>query len=252
MNDVNVMPRVLVNSDRSIAIYWSPRAGCSTAAKIFLQYIGQYDYNNCVYQIEHRDLYSNNLEKQYSNTDPSEEAIIRPLLCNQIDIFYKNYLRLQIVRNPYSRVISSFMKYLTITIPRQMTFEEYLINIKNDHNFEHHMLQQFMTDELDDIIYLENLETEIKRVNIKYNINLPYIKNGKLESYSNIFINKNFIYYGDKYLGFSKNYIPYYIDDNNIIYGIPSYRYFYNEYTKNLVSEIYQKDIEFFNYSYPY
>lgn len=239
-------PRALVSPEHSLAIYWSPKAGCSTTAQIFLSLLGLYRDDGSV--IEQRDEYCEKLLQEYVNNTTTE---YRSLLCNQDDIFYKNYIKLQVVRNPYSRVVTSFLRYLELFIPKQLSFNQYLEGIQKGLILEHHMLPQFMTNQINHILHLENLEEDLAWFNEHYGYSIPYKKYPK-ESYNKIINLDISEYYGDKILSFTKNGLPFFINKNKVQYYIPSYKYFYNTYTKQLVENIYMKDISFFRYKFPY
>jgi hypothetical protein len=244
-------PRVMANADKKIAMYWSGKAGCSTLAKIFFTYIDMpYDENN---PIDTRDDYSRYVKSATDN---------RSYWCNQDLSFYSDYFRLQLVRNPYSRAISAFLKFLHMNEDKiSMSFQMYLETIiavnslgGNDNILlEHHMLPQYMInlDQLNYVLKLESLKKDIDCLYKQYNISLFY-KENKDESY-NKYIKPNINYS-------AANVVYRFIGNNNSnffsithkIFGIPEYKYFYNRYCKNMVDYIYGLDIETFEYSFPY
>lgn len=241
-NLIQSKPRALADEQHKIAIYWSPKAGCSTVAKIFLLLIGK--YQNDIPVIKQRFEY---IENTYAKCNGS---LIK--ICNCSDEFYADYLKLQIVRNPYARAIGSFLKYLMVNAPKQLSFENYLTQIYMGKLIEHHMLPQYMTNKIDHILRLENLSDDINYINSIYNISLPYAFYDK-ESYKTYIKPEIQCNYSSLELGMTPGNIPYTINSNFcIVRGIPSYQYFYNDITINLVTEIYQKDIEYFKYTYPF
>jgi len=234
-------PRVITNQTKNIAFYWSPKAGCSIVAKIFLKYLNLYNDKEPV--ILQRDAYI------------AQKALRAKTVCdkcNQGNICYKNYFKIQMVRNPYSRAISSYLKYLHInTDELSLSFETYLELILTKTMKEHHMWPQYLIDieSLDYIIRFENISQDIQNLCNQHNICFEYSTQPVEPSYTRFVNNHNY----------NCATIPYkFIHSNKLInttdntIGIPEYNFFYNERCKKLVETLYGYDIEIFKYSFPY
>jgi hypothetical protein len=234
-------PRVLVNKDKNIAFYWSPKAGCSVVAKIFLKYINYYNNDNNPV-IEQRDSYIT--QQINSTTNICDRS-------NQNNLCYKNYFKIQMVRNPYTRAISSYLKYLHIYRNISLSFHKYLELILTKTMKEHHIWPQYLIPptSLDYIIRFENMESDILDLCSKHNICFEYSTEPVEPSYTR-FTNDT--------TNNCANIDYRFIDDNiiinsiNNITGIPPYYLFYNTDCKLLVEQIYGYDIEIFKYEFPY
>lgn len=242
-------PRCLTNREKKIVMYWSPKAGCSTLAKIFFSYIGvEYDKTNPIIT---RDNYCYGLRSSVED---------RKYWCNQELCFYDDCFKLQLVRNPYTRAVASFLKFLNLSADKiSMSFQIYLETIISANSLvesafiEHHMVPQYMIDtkNLNYILKLENLQEDIDILYSKYNISLVY-QQDKEESYTkyrNTNINYNVSNLLYRYIKEPHN--SFYAAQNKT-FGIPEYYYFYNKYCKKMVEQIYGEDIEIFEYCFPY
>jgi len=212
--------RALISEEKKLIVLWTPKAGCTTAKNIFYDYIDipppENPFN--VHSVEYVQLYNKQKHKLPKNL--------------------QDFIILQFCRNPYDRAISSFLTHITHQSGKNKNlkkctinydnFKDFLLALQNNEIFcEHcnyHANQQFMTDKINDFIKIENLDQDLARVNNLYNLNL---KNISFENHSNRKrIKNNF---------FSKQ------------YNKP-----YEEYLEStiisLINEIYQKDIEFFQY----
>lgn len=210
------MIRALVSKEKQICILWSPKAGSATACEIFFKYCN-IDYSDYKWIHDARIAYQNKFYREIVHTDLSSFKIF------------------QIVRNPYSRSISSYYHYLRYC-GDIISYKEYLLKLL-EHKLScetgiYHSCIQFMTDKLSDIIKLENIDKDILRINSKFNISLQPAKYDR-HSWKNK------------------------IDSKQIIKEIPieyqkSYEDIIDAETTNLVSRIYHKDIEYFQYDCPY
>jgi hypothetical protein len=164
---------------------------------------------------------------------------IKYRLLNKIEdsfLINTDYLKLKFVRNPYSRAVSSYL-HLSIN---NLSFYEFLLNLFNnkyEYNIhyasQHHLLEKKQKI-YNEIIKIENIDSEIERINKKYNIKLEY------NSFSN--------HHSQKHLN-EKKYVGYIKYSN--IKNIPSYKYFYDdERIKQLVYDIYKIDINLYNYTF--
>jgi len=126
---------------------------------------------------------------------------------------YKEYFKFSVVRNPYTRLVSS---YFYFNIDKKMPFDKFLKDIVLQNKTERYYSQFYcLSDEkgriiVDSILRFENLEEDFNRLmkKLKLNFKLPYI-------------NKT-------------TYNP-----NQVIY---------TERGKKLIEKLYKKDIKFFGY----
>ena len=182
------------------------------------------------------DLYKNfHLVKPINIHDERENYTRKNLISKEV-LLNSKHLKLKFVRNPYARVVSSYL-HLSINNLSFYQFLLKLLNNKYEYNIhyasQHHLLEK-QQKIYNEIIKIENIESEIERINKKYNINLEY------DSISNHHSIKKLD--EKKYVGYIK-----YSDIKNT----PSYRYFYDdERIKQLVYNIYKIDIILYNYTF--
>jgi len=239
-----IQDKILRCDNKKIIALWSPKSGCATLTQIFFEYIN-YEYD--------KDSFIHDIRIKYTADHPS----FFPLFENGkfVNPDYKNHIVIQLVRNPYSRVVSSYLVsttrdseyYKTIDypniisdIPNNLSFIEFLETVKyqinNNANVDIHYDVQTMNHSYvailqDNILKLENLQKNIFDLNKKYNINLNstihydiHAHNHPLSAYQ---------YYHKKPPE------PYHI-------------YYKDSLAKKLVESIYGYDIELFKYFYPY
>ena len=212
---------ILLNHDKKIIIDWSAKSGCTNIVTMFFRYIDLYKHFHLKNPI---DIHNERVKYRLLN------KIENSFLINT------DYLKLKFVRNPYSRVVSSYL-HLSINY---LSFYEFLLNLYNnkyEYNIhyasQHHLLEKKQKI-YNEIVKIENIDSEIERINKKYNIKLEY------NSVSNHHCQKHLN--EKKYVGYIK-----YSDIKNI----PSYRYFYDdERIKQLVYDIYKIDINLYNYTF--
>jgi hypothetical protein len=225
MNFAKQRDNLLFNENKKIIIDWSAKAGCTNIAIMFFKYI---------------DLYKNfNLKNSIDIHHERIEYLKKNMATDNI-ILDNKYLKIKFVRNPYTRAISSYIHYVVFYNNKSISFFDYLNNLNNNkYNYDIHYASQHHLLEIkqkiyNEIIKIENIHSEIERINKKYNIKLDY------DSLSNHHSIKKID--EKKYVGYIK-----YSDIKNI----PSYRYFYDdERIKQLVYEIYKIDINLYNYTF--
>jgi hypothetical protein len=195
--------RGLISHEKKIIFLWTPKCGCTTVKYIFYNFI---EFNV-----------------------PSDNIMIvhylKDNVCNQLPINYKEYLKIQFVRNPYEKCVSGFLthkqhkKFNKCKISEELNFNDFLIKIKNGSLIDcrscyFHNKSQFMTSKIDEIIKIENLFESIDLINKKYNLKLNKI------TYQEHSHKKNF----------------------------STYENFFSEDAVKIINEIYHRDIDFFNY----
>jgi hypothetical protein len=195
----------LVSTPFKLIFIWSPKAASTTIKNIFYDYVGIKLPNKGWIVNTHDWQQKHNLQKW-------------KLPANK-----ESYLKIQFVRNPYERAVSSFLHHVEYRnkhkCQQYQTFIDFLVNLKDKQikceGCKFHSTEQFKTNNVDEIIKIENLENEINRLNSQYSLNLKNIKYQK-HSYRK---NKD-----------------------------------YNEYLKpeaiNLIDKIYNEDIKQFKYEF--
>lgn len=212
---------ILVNHDKKIIIDWSAKSNCTNIAIMFFKYINLYEkmiINNPIEIHNYREKYTKN------------NYIVKELLLDA------SYLKIKFVRNPYSRAISS---YLHLSVPN-LSFYEFLLNLYNKnypyniHYYSQHHSLELQNKIYNEIIKVENINSEVERINQKYNINFIY------ESHSIHQVNKNLN--DNNFVGYKK-----FKDIKNI----PPYKYFYDDdKIKNLAIYVYGTDMILYNYTF--
>lgn len=161
---------------------------------------------------------------------------------------------LNIVRNPYSRIVSSYIDKFSNNQNEKIqlesnTFENFILYIYNYYetnrnlDFNTHLSLQTIDYNINDnIIKLENIRNDLTQIYKKHNcqntLNMLDDFYNKIndEYYINKteYNNENNEYFGNKEI--NKDSIK------------PSYEYFYNEETMKIIQEIYHDDFIVFNY----
>lgn len=167
------------------------------------------------------------------------------------NIISGEYKLIKIVRNPYKRIVSSYLHVSKVNKELlnkhfkndNLSFYEFLLILKNKNlkSIDLHIDEQICLFEkenmiyFDEIIKIEELKDKINYLNDKYNLNMSFfyetihkqeIKQNKI----NNFIGKHKY---DQY----KN-------------SVPEYKYFYNDEIREIVYELFKDDINYYNYSY--
>jgi hypothetical protein len=136
------MYNFLINRDYRIIFGWTPKANCTTIAKMFFNEINLLDraleYNPWIHEYKDR-------------------IYCRSMICNTNDLCNNNYLKIKFVRCPYDRAVSSFLFIAEFLPENARTFELFLETLING---------KFVWN---DIIKCENIDEEIIRINNKYN-----------------------------------------------------------------------------------
>lgn len=224
MNFAKQKNDILFNENKKIIIDWSAKAGCTNIVTMFFKYI---------------DLYKNfNLKNPIDIHDKRLEYLKKNMVTDNIMLDNK-YLKIKFVRNPYTRAISSYIHYV-IVYNNNISFFDFLNNLNNNkykydihYASQHHLLEK-KQEIYNEIVKIENINSEIERINTKYNIKLEYYPLSNHHSQKKL--------YEKKYVGYIK-----YLNIKNI----PSYRYFYDdERIKQLVYDIYKIDINLYNYTF--
>jgi hypothetical protein len=233
-NDKNA----LIDYNKRLILFWTPRAACTCAVAIFFKHTGLLDTVLQHHQWPHRyrNIYYNNN---------------RATLRNFKD---KSYCKIKVVRNPYHRIVSCYIHYIKTARPntikiKNYSFFEYLNAIIKDdipgYIYKYHVIPQASKADayISKIVKIENIENDLKKIDKERGFNLydSYldIKAKKLTHITPK--NENIKYF----VGYLKT------DEIKKI-GVPDYKYFYNDQIKAIVGRIYRLDIERYGYSYPF
>jgi hypothetical protein len=238
----------LISPDNKLCLFWTEKCGCCTAVEIFFKYIG-YDHSE--------DEWIHNSRKKYQVTQPKNllpETIKLQIVRNPYDraisgffhfILNKGFLdRGETINYYYNEdfkekilkwsktVVSSdnnqeitelmkqFFKYLSYA--NNLDFAKEKLDPKNFNFLRYHISNpQFKTENLDFIIKLENLESDLNSFNKKFNFSL---ENSRYDKHS-----------VKKMLG-----KDFYKQTISQIYSF--------EPNQKIVQILYKKDFEYFNY----
>ena len=230
-NEINKM-LIAYNAKKSnykFIIDWSPKSGCTTICKMIFDYMDELEK-----ALKFDKWIHNSRDKYYQKYGRVNTNI---LLNNE-------FIKIKFVRNPYSRVVSSYLhvmkndKFRKIFVNKDMSFYTFLLNIEKQNypSNPHYNLQMLRSEKIntfDHIIKIEDLDNGIKNLNKLYNLNLNHS-----------FTSRHHIIKHD--VNINVGYTKY----SNIL-KIPHYKYFYDdEKIKDLVEKIYKQDIITYNYTY--
>lgn len=218
--------RMLISEKDNLIFFYTPKAGCTTAKSIFFDFLGILPPENYLWGIHENKFYSK-------------------FRIYELPFNYSKYLTIQFCRNPYERAVSSFLTHIQHKIcektkkrikPCQLSqninFIDFLNIIKSGHlqnTCSHcwdHAQHQFQTKKIKEIVQIENLDTELSRINKLYEFNFKNVSYEKHSWRTKI----------------QNNELP------------KEFNKPYEEYlcTKSiaLINHIYYKDIEFFGYNF--
>ena len=230
---------------KKFVIDWTPKAGCTITKKIWFDYMNVLDEALEVEKVHDGRLikgwihdFTSTFYKRFGTVTPDE-------------LKSDDFIKIKYVRNPYDRAVSSYIhccKHSKLfencedINPSFYEFVKLLINEKLHINAggDHWRIQNYDPKiKYDEIIKLENLENETKRLNQKYNINLKC----NFDSTHHI-KKKNKI---DKFFDVSASDVKKHLNENQ---ELPIYDSFYTDEIKEMVYEIYKIDIETYGYEY--
>jgi hypothetical protein len=232
----------LKDLQKKIILSWSAKAGCTVVAKLFFRHAGVLDEAMAYAPWVH---------------DYREEVYQKKHVVVVDDLLNPDYLLLKIVRNPFLRAVSSYIhacKYPSIldkpvicslngkigSKSEGLTFSMFvqyleLVNITSC-NLHYSRQKQKWEDGLraPQIIYLENIESDIQQVNQRYRT--QFSLEGLLHSPHHV----------EKDPGVN---VPAYdIPWDELHKAIPEYRWFYNQDLLVRVADIYKEDVNAYGY----
>lgn len=155
--------RVLVSERNKLCLFWSPKAGCSTATKIFLEHEG-FAFDKDIWIHKERERYQREIHPAKLPFHPG------------------SFKKIQFTRNPYQRSVCSYLLNLEhhrksdkISFSKSGLENFLLLKARGEIKCRHcefHSCAQFMTDEIDMVVRIENLEQDIPRANQLFGLNL--------------------------------------------------------------------------------
>ena len=251
-------PKPLFHPDLPIVIYWSAKSGCSTITKWFFAQLDlleeAYKYSNWI----HNYRYEVFQEKQEYDT----------LLIKKI--YNREVLIVKVVRNPFSRAVSSYFavntffynnrnfdkfqneerKKIFIYLSKKnsqlsaFTFREFITYLQAKKRKNIHFLPQTHPSEdsklvkIDRLIKLENLQEDL--IDIQNQLSFKKV------DFDKIFKSHHHVKYKDNNNEFCGDYLfPY---KRSKDYIIPKYQNFYDQKLQDSVYELYLKDFQRYCY----
>jgi Sulfotransferase family len=235
----------LYKKEFPLIFFWTPKGGCTSLIKWFYFQVGllqeAMDYNPWVhfYRMEV-------FQKQVGY----KAELTKELLNNKKSVY-------KLVRNPYNRAVSSFFATLKNKaileqvfpedIPNGLSFKQFLYRVKKigvkKGSINAHIAQQYVEGEeifIQKHLPLEYFVTNIKEIEKEYNLLDSPIQNiikssHHMASRLNVKTNQSF------------SEVKLFVKE---LHGsLPEYKFFYDEETKALVSELFQEDFEKYGYS---
>lgn len=270
--------QIWLDIDNKIAYVWTPKAACTFASIAWCKYL-----NIPLKDVNSERFHDQKYVARYRN------SMERKFLEQKYDVsFLNDYFKFQVSRNPYTRAVSSYLHCLKFdygdTASEKLSFYTFLIKLKNYKKenlamFDGHVAPQYKLD-VDLKIKIEEIDIGIKKLNELTNMNFKVYEGlGKGHSsldeleksnnstfygrtfdqnFVNILRRINFNLYSQEWNKFTEKERQRYklIFEANIDYksmpSVNNYADFYDDEIKDLVTELYQKDIEYFNYDFPY
>lgn len=230
----------LIDRDRKVIMDWSPKSGCTIAVKMFFRQMGLLEE-----ALAHHVWVHEYRMHVFSKRHPISLE----------DLASDEYYKFKIVRNPFSRVVSSYIHTMRKEVMHPPVkkvlrrwnanisfkkFVDYLGKIDLRNCDPHYALQKRLFEStirpcFHRIIKLENMQEEIRQLNAEQNFNF------NLEGISshhhiekNRLLNENVA---------RKRWSK--IKDN-----IPDYRHFYTDQVREKVAALYRDDMEAYGYAF--
>lgn len=239
----------LVDKRRKILMFWTPKAGCTTAKSLFLQHMGLLPIALSY------DAWVHNFCDAVSNGLNPHEDILSTFVGESLTWYVQNneFLKIKVIRNPYLRVVSSFLVYISVHAPTDFTFRQFvrfLSHCDNCDELGHHVAfhccpqYSFAVDPLiDKYVRLESIEQDLQNVDACAHTNFLDAYRVIMESGHHHIRERDSShtdFAGDRK---ASEFV------NN---AMPDYQYFYDQEMKTLVDNIYYYDIVEYGYEFPF
>jgi hypothetical protein len=246
MSKYSNIPRMLLCNN--FIIDWSAKAGCTVAIKMWFDYLGVLEDANR-YSYPRKWIHDFRVDVFYERFG----------YANQSHIDSSDFIKIKYVRNPFTRVVSSYLHGIrsklfssrfcphwpdNIGDKNEISFYEF-VNLLFDEKFlcsggGHWRIQNMYPDiNYDEVVKIEKLQDGVENLNKKYNLNLKWDfgSGHHLKKKTKI----------DNFYEKSASDVLKYLDENK---EVPTYDSFYNNEIKEMVYKIYEVDIETYGYDY--
>ena len=217
------------NNEKKLTLVWTPKAGSNTALRTFFDYVG-FKFEPDVKIHEIRDEYRKGTNDEL-------------------------YTKIQFCRNPYSRIVSGYLQGLKNDFQdirtSKRSFFDFLKKVQghNPDNFDSHTKRQYNID-VDYLIRLENIEDDLQKLKEETGIDLK-LNSYEYHSYRKLFAGiDNKIKVNPYEFSNELACTVAYVDCDTKV--SVEYSDFFNDEIKNMVSDLFKKDLEYFGYDYPY
>lgn len=235
----------LYSGDFPAMFFWSPKSGCTSLIKWFYFQLGilneALDYDPWIHTYR--------MEVFQKQQDYMRNAILTLQYSKEKEVY-------KLVRNPYTRAVSSYLYAFSFdpamssvapeALNGSISFKEFLYKVKNTKpgTIDTHISKQYIRNEeayITRYIRLENFASEISAIEKSHGLvespldeitkshhhNTNRITPGIHRSFADVKLSKETL----------KN------------MSLPNYRYFYDEETKELVQELFAEDFRTYGYS---
>jgi hypothetical protein len=228
---------------KNFVIDWTPKAGCTITKKIWFDYMNVLD-EALEFEHDHDGVIVKGWVHDFEPTFKERCGEV-----TQFQLNSPNFIKIKYVRNPYDRVVSSYIhgckwpRLFGNCHDHDPSFYEFLTLLTNTKlnmfaGGGHWRIQNIFPDiNYNEVVKLEQLEDDVVRLNKKYNLNLK----SDFDSDHHV-KKKNKI---DKFFNVSASDVKKHLDENE---EVPTYDSFYNDEITEMVYEIYKTDIETYGY----
>jgi len=244
----------IIDRHRRLLIAFTPRACCTLIVSMMIHHLGLYNEAKGFDKWIHR--FRENKLKTSTDYTP-----------NIGDWQNKGICKIKVVRNPYYRAVSSYTHYVRTT-DTNLSFEEYLTCLLNNstdgqsqsvvkmRNYHCRLQSSSLDKYIDYFIRIENLESGEEKNQGRWSNLLKIDKKlgtTLFDSYLAVKMSDSHIIPKDSKIDFyiGNRRADFFRQPGNK-YRIPDYPSFYNDITKKKVEQLYQKDIDDYEYPYPF
>jgi len=253
IDSMKFMLPIYLDADK-VFVFFSPKAGCTSVVNWCYQNLGILEKVQTFYE-ENKTLWPHHYRvdayyPEFYGSDWQKTGIATL----KRHLSAPENLRIKVVRNPYERIISSYLAFSNngdgIINRRNLDlsfreFLEYLYHRFNtDPHLNIHLRRQILQEEKDtpgffhEIIKLEEFNRRIEEINLKHNISLKPMERSSFGHHYR-YEGQAVSFAGETKFSALKD-------------RIPAKHNFYNNKIERMVFEIYREDILAYQYEYPY